>query len=332
MKRIHYSIFILLVLFLGCSKASKENVLWKTASIKGKFAPPDGHVLLFVGQDKDVIDSYVKKVEIMPAGIMFYTAIQDTRALDGPFDPEGGGIQDFPYLMEHYPKALVQIGLYMVNALDGVIAGQFDYNIEKLAEVFKREDRPIYLRIGYEFDNPDNHYDPVKYIMAYRYIVDKLHRLGVNNVAYVWHSYAVIDSQKPIRNWYPGDDYVDWVAISYFSPYNTDNMNKVTQFARDHGKPLMIAEATPAGFSTDKGEDTWKRWYGFVFKYIDEQNVKAFYINCWWDHLPQFVSLHWGDARIEKNDYITGKWLEMVNQKKFLQDSPELFKRLNYEK
>ena len=100
--------------------------------------------------------------------------------------------------MEHYPKALVQIGLYMVNALDGVIAGQFDYNIEKLAEVFKREDRPIYLRIGYEFDNPDNHYDPVKYIMAYRYIVDKLHRLGVNNVAYVWHSYAVIDSQNPL--------------------------------------------------------------------------------------------------------------------------------------
>lgn len=43
---------------------------------KSKFVPPEGKVLVFVGQDKDTLDRYHKAVGITPAGVMVYTSIQ----------------------------------------------------------------------------------------------------------------------------------------------------------------------------------------------------------------------------------------------------------------
>ncbi len=318
---------------IGCAEALFSLFVFVSPAYSaGKFVPPDGQVLLIIGQDKNSIKHYVQATKAIPGGFACYTAIQDVGALRGPHDVGGGGIQDLPYLLKKYPNAVIQVGLYMVNALDGVLRGAYDKNIEKMAEIFKRAKRPIYLRIGYEFDNPENGYDPPQYVSAYHYIVDKLRGLQVTNVAYVWHSYAVTDIEKPIMLWYPGDDYVDWVAISYFSPYNTDGMNAVAQMARDHAKPFMIAEASPFTLPTSKGEYTWKRWFDFVFKYIREQDVKIFcYINCYWDYLPQFATKGWGDARVEMNPEIKMRWLDMIGQKTFLQYAPDLSKKLNYE-
>ena len=134
------------------------------------------------------------------------------------------------------------------NGLAGIANGTYDANIQKLAEFCKGyPNKKIFLRIGYEFDgrwngqdisgygttNPSPYsggYNKTEdYKAAWKHIVDKMREYGVTNVAYVWQGCSSpadevadawwgnngnINTQKEdIADWYPGDDYVDWVGL-----------------------------------------------------------------------------------------------------------------------
>ena len=223
----------------------------------------------------------------------------------------------------------------MVGALDGVTHGNYDVNIDQLSQWIQQTDRPVFLRIGYEFDNPGNGYDSQKYVEAYRYIVDRMRQNGVKNVAFVWHSYASSESADSLMKWYPGDDYVDWLGISYFRQ-SEHLMLPMVELAKQHQKPLMIAEATPMGLRTsDKSPSVmsylWETWYQSLFDFAKRYNVKMIsYINAPWDEQPMWRGQKLGDARIQANDFIRTKWLEEVNNRTYLQASPDLFEQLGY--
>ncbi len=306
-----------------------SNVSPAFADNPSAFVPPDGNVLVFVGQDKNTLAQYKKEVDIAPAGVMFYTSIQDMEGLYRSAD-KGGGVQNARWLTREFPDSALQIGLYMVNALDRVVTGVYDENIEKLAEFFKSHPRPFYLRIGYEFDNPSNKYIPEKYIEAYRYIANNLRGHGVDNVAYVWHAHGQIYAQQQM-DWYPGDEFVDWVGLSYFSPFNEDGMKRVVDLAHSLNKPIMIAEATPIKLNFRDGHNAWKRWFPFVERFIKENNVQAFcYINSHWDRIPMFKQDKWGDARVQINPVIRERWESMIANPPFINASKELFGTLGY--
>ena len=298
------------------------------ASLSGKFAPPDGKVLFIVGQDKNAIRHYVDAVGIVPGGTMVYTSIQDLGGLDQPWD-RGGGALDGAYLIHTYPHSVLQIGLWIVDGLDGVAHGQYDGNIDRLGAWIKGTHRPVFLRIGYEFDLPLNHYDPAAYVKAWRHIVDRLRKNGVDNAAFVWHSYAALPPH-PWTAWYPGDDYVDWVAVSFFGQPNV-YMMKLAELARQHGKPFMIAESTPKGLGTKYGEASWKNWFQGFFRFIADQNVKAVcYINWDWETVPDFRGQGWGDTRVEANAYVKQAWIREITKGAYLQASGNLFHQLGY--
>lgn len=83
-------------------------------------------------------------------------------------------------------------------------------------------------------------------------------------IDFVWHSWAAPRWISNLNDFYPGDDYVDWVGISIFQqlyPWSNDDDNnnnfaggsmeyvhEVLQFAKLHNdKPVMIAESMPFG-------------------------------------------------------------------------------------
>ncbi|MDP2653254.1 MAG: glycosyl hydrolase [Candidatus Omnitrophota bacterium] len=295
-----------------------------------KFEPADGEVLLFIGQDQESINDYVRSVKRIPAGFMVYSSVQMANSLDEPSDL-GSRVQHCGYLQEKYPGTALQIGLYMVDALDGIVAGSYDANLDKMAAWFKKANAPVFLRIGYEFDAPINHYDPAKYAMAYRYIVDKFNRAGVTNVAYVWHSYASVVEGGNLLRWYPGDEYVDWVGISYFSGYNISDIKRVLKIAQDKGKPLMIAEATPMGRILSKDDKAWKIYFKKLFTFMEENNVKALsYINTDWDTIPMFKGWNWGDSRVQTNKDVLRGWKEEIKKDKYLHASGDLFRQIGF--
>ena len=263
-----YKLFII-VLFVSFFIAGK--------SFSATHIVSDGKVAVFIGQDNVTMRRYVQETGHQPAGFMIYISIQETEGLDSWSTDYGSGTCNADDLLEKYPGRAIQIGLYMVDALKPTHQGVYDANIERMARWMKAVKVPVFLRIGYEFDGPHNHYDPQEYKKAYIHIVDKLRAADVTNVDYVWHSFsnALV---KDIAPWYPGDDYVDWVGLSYFDQPQ-DLMTHIVDFATARNKPLMIAEATPKNKRL-KSSLAWKIWYQPFFRFVEMNGIKAIsYIN-----------------------------------------------------
>ncbi len=301
----------------------KKSNIWLVALIIFGSLYPLAHgedsrdSIFVIGQDNKSIADYMVAMSQgkSPNGIMVYTAINDLRGLSQPVD-QGAGVNYADELLHKYPQMqVVQIGLYMRYMLNEIVQGSFDKNIDLLGEWIKRSGKQVYLRIGYEFDNPDNEYDPGQYIKAYRYIVDRLKRDNVNNVYFVWHSIAWRDKGWPEYDplkWYPGNEYVDWIGISFFDIKRDEERNIITKIAKSKNKPIMIAESSPFKQYTVEEKLGWIKK---LFEYIKFNNVKFLsYINVNWDMLPLFKADEYGDARLLKDPILIEEWVKEINQ------------------
>jgi hypothetical protein len=126
-----------------------------------------------------------------------------------------------------------------------------------------------------------------------------------------------------VRQWYPGDDYVDWMGISWFMnpdetiqvespPYRPPTplelANEILDFARERDKPVMIAEASPQAMDLNErfmadhapiwdgppagnrivmsDEEIWNHWFAPLFRLMNDNDdvIHALaYINADWD-------------------------------------------------
>lgn len=344
---------------------SKENTGSRPLA---KFEPAEGKVLVFVGQDLESIggldeyqDGYVDHFRT-PAGVTLYTSIAGgadsygyipEAGLQGIFETfdNGNGPSNISMIIEDptFKHTAIAIGLSLVNHEKHVAAGELDANIQKLGEYFlSLGDRPVFLRIGYEFDGHLwNHYDIEAYKQSFRRIKDSLDAQGVQNVAYVWQSTGWVSDIHQLEEWYPGDAYVDWCGFSFFDRWKEAVM---VEFARKKGKPVFIAEATPtisdhmAKFNgdtketilknPDQAQEAWERWFTPFFQLIEENPdvIKAVhYINCNWMVRPMWkenMTFKDVDARLQTSPMLTEKWREHMQQDRYIHASPELFKTL----
>ena len=299
------------------------------APAAGKFIPPEEHTLLLIGQDQSAIREYVTVAQRVPAGFMLYTSLQRLEGLETPAD-SGSGIQDATFLISTYSDTVLQVGVWMVGALEATARGGQDEQITRLASWVKATGRPVFLRLGYEFDLPGNQYEPAAYIAAFQHIVDRFRSLHVENAAFVWHSYANKTS-RPVLDWYPGNAYMDWIGVSYFSAIQAPYLEAVAQVAAEHGKPLMVAEATPAGIGTWPGDAAWTEWFEPFFAFVNRYHVAAIsYINWDWESFPMFHGQGWGDCRVQVQEDVKRRWFAEVGSARYLHASEELYGQLGY--
>ena len=218
----------------------------------------------------------------------------------------GAGTMDFTSTLNSYPGAALAVGLYLSDQSAGcnnvplrAIAGpesgvdqtgisaqtvqQYRGYVSQLISYLKGTGRAVFLRIGYEFDNPyAGCYNAQFYVAAFKYFKNQINAQGASNIATVWQASlwpANVYPTHPEYNydptaanhfdvWYPGDAYVDYVGASFFYGANftahqwrnpdgsvaayaitpRDLQNKLLSFARSHNKPVMIAESSPQGF------------------------------------------------------------------------------------
>ncbi|AKL98258.1 glycosyl hydrolase [Endomicrobium proavitum] len=306
MKKL-FTVLFTIFIFISAAQAARS------INMTGRFVPPDGKTLLFAGQNNADFDEFVAVNKKVPAGFMTYVALSDLKGLD-EINNVGTGDMFADELVKKYPGAAVQIGLYLVGSLKNIVNGTLDGNIKEFAKWIKKTKSPVFLRIGYEFDNPENGYEPEIYKKAFIYIIEKMDSLKVENVAYVWHSYAA-SNPKGLDVWYPGDEYVDWCAISYFAGNDWLPMLK---FSQKHSKPLMIAESAPmTWFGLTEAKKPY--WYKVLFKFIEERNIKAFsYINCDWNAQGMFAHYNWGNSKISVTAEIEKIWIENIASNRFV--------------
>jgi hypothetical protein len=306
-----------------------------------KFVPPAGKTLLIVGQTLEEITEYTASFpnEPVPGGWAAYWGIPSTDGLANTAVNEHGSSQNHQELVDRFPNTVLQSALWMVGMWDvakDTGRGVHDDVIRGFSAWAKTISRPIYLRIGYEFDGPHNELEPSEYVIAYRRFVDITREEGVHNVAFVWHSYAAPPYKGyALASWYPGDEYVDWVAVSLFGHlYGPDpgaNANAVFDFAKAHKKPVMVAESSPIHGISDGDLQPWDTWFVNYFSLAYQKNIKAIsFINADWKRYPWVAPLNWQDARLQNNQTVADAWFMETAKDRYLKQSPRLFEQLGF--
>lgn len=348
--RVVVGLFLALILAACAADGNRPD---ESSQVAEQTATPtiDKSRVLIIGQDLGAIRGYMAsdccpRPDGLTAYIDFYDIFtpDDFGGLgldlsgnptDLEFDWAAGPVSAYKTAAEFGIDGLA-IGLSITEnehpgGLDRIVAGEHDEEIRQLARFFAMIDGPVYLRIGYEFDGAWNqgYWNAARFVRVFQRIVDVLRAEGSGNVEFVWQGAAsvadeVIDGgHEDIRRFYPGDDYVDWMGLSWFmnpdeqiSIPNPDYVpltprelaDEIIDFARERDKPVMIAEASPQAmdllnrFMADHSPiwdgkargnridmtdaEIWDHWFGPLFNLMNENDdvIRALaYINANWD-------------------------------------------------
>ncbi|MEW2049667.1 glycosyl hydrolase [Streptomyces sp. NPDC005476] len=113
---------------------------------------------------------------------------------------------------------------------------------------------------------------PREFVAAYRHVRDRFRKLGADNVVWVWTVSGYLGSAADMKALYPGDEYVDWIAMDQYNYYQCHGTDDWKDFLRSQrpsyewlrenisaDKPVMLAE-----FATAPDADAPQRqrdWY-----------------------------------------------------------------------
>ena len=183
-----------------------------------------------------------------------------------------------------------------VFTLQHIIDGKFDDDLLKWAHNAKRVNIPIVVDFGPEMngdwfpwsgilnggDKKDGYGDresadgPERFRDAYRHIINLFRKEGVQNITWVFHVFPPLEKSEgndlhkkwnDIRNYYPGDDYIDWIGLSVYGADEPDSewrsftemMDKaypsITEISPD--KPLAVFEFGVAEYPQLGNKTEW---------------------------------------------------------------------------
>ena len=215
------------------------------------------------------------------------------------------------------------------------------YDIENISNILKKyESVPVQLRFGAEFNVWGNQADPEQFKEAFRY-VSNYFKQNNPNVAMVWSPGAVSKWGEDMNDYYPGDEYVDWVGCSFYQiKYMSGNPN-VPEYEAAHFKtgnnadPVLIIHEIIEKYGDRKPIMISESGQGWLVNssYVSEdttdwaiQKMKEFY-----SYLPmvypqiKFVAYfdHYVNNEINRYD-LTGnlrmqsQYIELVNTPRFI--------------
>jgi hypothetical protein len=155
------------------------------------------------------------------------------------------------------------------HGMKAVAAGTYDFYITAWAREARRFGHPIFVRLGHEMNDPYRYpWGPqnntnLEYIAAWRHVVERFRVEGADNVLWVWSPHVAYQYWE---TYYPGNDYVDWVATGALNYGPIAQWSQWWTFAEIFGqkypllasfrKPIMIAEFGSLGVGGNRAQ-----WY-----------------------------------------------------------------------
>ncbi len=290
--------------------------------LQPSFAPSDGLKMYLCDQ----YGYLVQKEEIFssgeqipgPSGLIINTSVFldiSVKFIDGK------SVEDLmPFFREHpnlLPVLMVNIDKSLYVRL---WTGEFDDRIKRLAEFIQSMDRPIYIAVGVDVNHPVYANEPNDYTKSYRYFVDELCTHEVPTATFIWPLVGMSPGYqgKDPMEWYPGDQYVNWLGTSMHKiteahyavkvQFDKPNFDRLLEIARAQDLPIMVLESSPASVIKNfgySGDDLWSFWYDPFFDFVEKNTeVKAI------SHLfPDDIPL---------DTVILKKWKEQISQDRYL--------------
>ena len=353
-----------------------------------KYLPPTGKTLLIIGQDLQSEHNFVQSGYFpTPGGVTSYCDLYDlTNATaaypygglgekpDGTVAPDvdwGAGPLNTHNAAFGYSNSTLALGLYMTEqyfpgGLTQIANGAYDTQILRLANFIKNTGKPVFLRIGYECDGTWNtgYNNTTNYKNAFIHIVNTIRPIAPNAMMVLQAATSPVNDiirggHENIADWYPGDQYVDYLGYSWFLnvPNQFSQTDELLNLARAHHKPVMVCESTPQGYDLDNlnyryintmlggqpgtnpvnktPDQIWNEWFQPFFQYIHANSDViriVSYINANWNSqgqwAPPYSQGYWGDSRVEVNPTIRQKWIAETTSNFWLHGSSQLFQQL----
>ncbi|MDN4612561.1 glycoside hydrolase family 26 protein [Arthrobacter burdickii] len=193
-------------------------------------------------------------------------------------------------------------------ALSTITAGHHDAYLQQWAGALRAYGKPVLLRFAHEMNSPwypwgadTNGNAPADYVDAWRHVHDLFADAGATNVSWVWNPEAPACDSLPLKAFYPGDGYVDVVALDAYN-WGTTRENEAWRSARElfaeglrqlrevaPGIPIVIGETA----STESGGSKAEWAEGLVAYLAAQPDVQAF---IWFDYRKE------SDWRIDSSD------------------------------
>jgi len=165
------------------------------------------------------------------------------------------------------------------NGLQDIIHGDYDFYIDKWANDLKDFGQMVFVRLGHEMNDPyrypwgPQNNQPEDFIAAWQHVVDRFRAQGVQNVVWVWSPHP---AYHKYGEYYPGDDYVDWVGVGALNYGTVALWSKWWTFDEIFGnyydwlasfnKPIIITEFGSLAVGGNRAE-----WYADALDSIPEK-------------------------------------------------------------
>ena len=242
------------------------------------------------------IADYTHDIGLAPKIVMYF---QPWRTANGSCS----SFNEYPFLPRNAANAgaipmitwePLQDGLGNQNAVEfsyaRILAGAHDACIAQTARDVRAFASPVMIRFAHEMNGQSNTWtgiangnNPSAYVQMYRKVVDIFRLEGVSNARFLWspdHASPpeVAAPSNEIRNYYPGDGYVDLIGVSGYN-WGNDPLrgggwvsgeqvfkNFLQTMVRTYpGKPVVITEI---GSVPSYGTFSRSQWYSDTLHYL----------------------------------------------------------------
>jgi mannan endo-1,4-beta-mannosidase len=178
-----------------------------------------------------------------------------------------------------------------------IVAGRFDIYLRKYAQEVRSYRGRVMIGFAHEMNGNwypwgATHIRPKVFREAWRHIVTIFRQAGDLNVTWLWIINGLAIGEAPIREWWPGSRYVDWVGVDAYYDQPTQIFRNVfdptfAAIRKLTKKPILIAETGigPTAGQAAKlpdlfaGVERTKNLRGFV--YYDQFQNSGIYHQDW---------------------------------------------------
>jgi hypothetical protein len=190
------------------------------------------------------------------------------------------------------------------HGLGRVAAGDYDFYIDAWGAAAARYGKPLFVRLAHEMNDAyrypwgPQHNTKEEFIAAWQHVVRRVRAAGATNVLWVWSPHVAYEYWEL---YFPGAEYVDWVATGVL------NFGPIAQwsqwwtfaeiFGRHYealaalGKPVMIAELGSLAVGGDRAQ-----WYDEAIRSLprDYPAVRALvFFNVLGDQTVTYQKVDW---------------------------------------
>lgn len=248
---------------------------WRHSAPAPPTVPGQGSFYLGVASSGGDLPAYDRAADVTQPAI-----------LSGYTNGRNGSVADVLSYVRNLPGTVPLVSWGVDLTGNEVADGSQDAYLTAQAKAVAAYRKPVFMRLDWEMNGSwypnwsTSTVTPSEYIAAWRHVWTIFRQQGATNAAFVWCPNIGDLGGVPWTHWYPGNQYVDWIAVdAYLDPDDATadvsgpgGLDDLATFAASSHKPAMLAEWAPGQPGNDPAQT-----FDFVFSWADKYpgTVKA---------------------------------------------------------